>query len=104
MIPPAAPPATAPVAEPFESGNLSNTGPTGIFVHTFNTAGSFSYRCRIHPSMTGVVSVAAAGSDSVIVPISDFAFGAPTTGSFPVKTTGYVKWDNNGTTHTVTRP
>jgi len=88
------------VTEPFESGDLSNSGPNSIFVHTFSTAGSFSYRCRHHGSMTGVVSVIAGGVDSVTVPITDFAFGA---GS-PIKPGGHVRWENHGTVHTVTRP
>ena len=89
------------VTEPFESGDLSNSGPTSIFVHMFSTAGSFSYRCRRHGSMTGTIVVAAAGADTVFLQISDFAFQAP---SSAVKTGGWVKWTNTGTLHTVTRP
>ena len=83
--------------EPLESGNLGNGA---VFVHTFSTAGSFSYRCRIHSVMTGVVNVAASGVDSPNVSITNNAFGAAPT----VKTGSYVKWVNNGSTHTVTRP
>ncbi len=43
----------------FDSGTLSS-GET--FRHTFTTAGEFSYRCSIHPSMTGKVIVAQAQS------------------------------------------
>jgi plastocyanin len=43
----------------FDSGTL-NSGDT--FRHTFTTAGEFSYRCSIHPSMTGKVIVAQAQS------------------------------------------
>ena len=96
-------PATAPVTDPFESGTL-NSG--NVFVHRFNIAGSFGYRCRFHNGMGGTVTVAAAGSDSVLIQISDNAFGAPTGGtSFPLKTGGYVKWTHGGTNpHSVTRP
>jgi plastocyanin len=38
----------------FNSGNLS-TGQS--FSFTFTSRGSFAYHCRIHPSMTGTVSV-----------------------------------------------
>lgn len=91
----------APATEPFESGDLTNSGPSSIFVHTFNTAGSFSYRCRHHGLMRGTVTVATGGADSVSVPIADFAFGTPSSPS--VKVGGYVKWVNGGSTHTVTR-
>lgn len=40
---------------------LFDSGPFGsnrLFGHTFATEGSFSYRCRIHPNITGVVDVA----------------------------------------------
>ena len=93
---------TAPVTEPFESGDL---GASGTFVHTFGTAGNFSYHCRRHNGMNGSIEVAAAGADSAVVPISDFAFGAPTQGSLPIKTGGKVRWINTvATLHTVTRP
>jgi plastocyanin len=42
----------------FSSGRLA---PGESFSHTFDTIGSFTYRCRIHPSMTGTVVVTAAG-------------------------------------------
>ncbi len=38
----------------FDSGNL---GAGATFSHTFPDAGSFAYRCDIHPSMTGWVFV-----------------------------------------------
>src|SRR5207247_9138408 len=38
-------PVTTAVQEPFESNDLA---PSSVFVHTFTTLGSFSYRCRIH--------------------------------------------------------
>jgi plastocyanin len=31
---------------------------SGTYVHTFNTAGTFSYSCTIHSGMTGTVVVA----------------------------------------------
>ena len=37
-----------------DSGTISN-GDT--YTHVFNTVGTFSYRCELHPSMTGSVSV-----------------------------------------------
>ena len=40
----------------FDSGNLGN-GDT--FEHAFDTAGTFSYHCEIHASMTGSIVVGA---------------------------------------------
>jgi plastocyanin len=91
-----------PTVEPFESGNVLN-GQT--FVHVFATEGSFGYRCRIHGGMTGTATVAAGGADSAVITITGVnAFPAPGVGSFPIHAGGYVRWINNGTTHTVSRP
>ncbi len=38
----------------FDSGNVA---PGATFTKTFETAGSFSYHCSIHPSMKGIVEV-----------------------------------------------
>jgi plastocyanin len=38
----------------FSSGNISSGG---TFSHTFTTAGTYAYRCTIHPSMVGSVVV-----------------------------------------------
>ena len=39
-------------------GEISPTLQNGDrFTHTFNTAGTFSYSCGIHPAMTGAVTV-----------------------------------------------
>jgi len=38
----------------FQSGDVA---PGQSFKHTFDTAGTFSYHCSIHPSMTGQVEV-----------------------------------------------
>jgi len=38
----------------FSSGSIS---PNGTYSHLFSTAGTFSYKCTIHPSMTGSVVV-----------------------------------------------
>ena len=37
--------------------NSGNIAPGGTFTTTFNTVGSFSYRCTIHLSMTGTIIV-----------------------------------------------
>src|SRR5207248_3884904 len=42
----------------FSSSNLS-TGAT--YAHSFGQAGTFSYHCNIHPSMTGTVTVVGSG-------------------------------------------
>ena len=92
---------TAPVTEPFESGDM----PSGrSFQRTFNTAGSFSYRCRFHP-MSATVQVAAGGQDSAHIHIQGNAFHPPIAGGLPIKPGGYVRWVNgDGVTHSVTRP
>jgi plastocyanin len=44
-----------------------NSGPKSggaTFAHTFGSAGSFAYRCTIHPSMTGTVQVPVSRSGS----------------------------------------
>jgi plastocyanin len=38
----------------FSSGNIA---PGGSFRQTFQTAGSFTYHCAIHPNMVGTVTV-----------------------------------------------
>ena len=38
----------------FNSGSMS---PAEVFNFTFSTNGSFPYRCTIHPTMTGSVTV-----------------------------------------------
>jgi plastocyanin len=45
----------------FDTGNLDQ-GKSGS--HTFTTAGTFPYICKIHPSMKGTVVVAAAAGDT----------------------------------------
>jgi plastocyanin len=88
-----------PTLEPFNSGNVPNGG---SFLHTFNTAGSFAYRCTIHSGMNGAVDVSASSAnDSVLVAIGNNFFN-PSPAS--VKPGGYVRWMNGGVTHTVTRP
>jgi plastocyanin len=38
----------------FDSGNLA---PGATFTHTFDTAGTYNYHCKIHAHMTGTVIV-----------------------------------------------
>lgn len=40
----------------FDSGTVATNG---TFSHTFATAGTFTYHCKIHPTMTGSVVVTA---------------------------------------------
>jgi plastocyanin len=89
---------TATVTEPFESGDMPNGR---SFQRTFATAGSFSYRCRFHQGMTGSVHVATGHTDSAVVTITNNAFNpSPAL----VNPGGYVRWLNQGSTHSVTRP
>lgn len=41
----------------FDDGPKSETQSSGGYARTFASAGTFSYRCTIHPSMTGSVTV-----------------------------------------------
>ena len=94
------------VTEPFESGDLGTVAPGNTFVHTFTTEGVFGFHCRHHGGMTGTVTVAAGGADSVIWPMGPGnLFGTPSPGS-TVKpgTPHYVRWINSSGVHTVTRP
>jgi plastocyanin len=38
-------------------GALATTGVTKVFTHLFSTAGTSTYHCTIHVSMTGTVIV-----------------------------------------------
>jgi plastocyanin len=84
--------------EPFESGTL---GPGASFLHTFTTAGTYAYHCRIHSGMTGTVIVAPGPNDSVVVNTSGMTFVSSTVSVNPG---GYVRWQISGTSHTVSRP
>ena len=44
----------------FDTGTIAGSGGTGSA--TFTTAGTFPYHCKIHPTMTGTVTVQAAAS------------------------------------------
>lgn len=39
------------------AGNKSTIGAGKTFSHTFATAGTFAYHCKIHSSMTGTITV-----------------------------------------------
>ena len=90
-----------PTTEPFDSGNLASNA-ASTFVHVFNTAGSYGYRCKIHSSMTGTINVTANAADSAVIDIGN-TFFSPASAS--IKPTGYARWISLTTTvHTVTRP
>lgn len=40
-----------------EGPNSGNVAPGKTYTFTYNTTGTFKYRCSIHPSMTGAVTV-----------------------------------------------
>ena len=89
----------------FDSGRLAQ-GAT--FSQTFDTPGTYTYHCAIHPSMTGTItveagpapSVAPAATASASVTIQDFAFGP---GSISVAVGSTVTWTNqDSVSHTVT--
>ncbi len=87
----------------FDSGSLAQ-GAT--FSQTFDTPGTYTYHCAIHPSMTGTITVVAAPTpssapaDTAAVTIQGFAFGPA---SINVAVGSSVSWTNqDGTAHTVT--
>lgn len=96
-----APGTPMPVAESFNTGSFT----AGVFVHTFNTLGTFRYHCSIHGSQTsgmnGDVTVIAGTPDSAKVNISSLTFSP---NAVTIHQGGYVKWVANGVNHTVTRP
>jgi plastocyanin len=49
----------------FDSGNVA---PGASFSHTFDTAGTFTYHCSIHPQMTGTVVVTGGGGQAAAAP------------------------------------
>src|SRR5690242_20649136 len=77
------------------SGNI--TAGTGVFSHTFATAGSFPYHCTIHSAMTGNNVTVSAAADSMIITVH--IQNASSTGFNPknvtVKPGGQVFWYNN---------
>ena len=44
-------------SDPGRMPTAADHPPTSTFSHTFNTAGTFTYHCKIHASMTGKVTV-----------------------------------------------
>jgi len=67
----------------FSSSNLS-TGNT--YAHTFGQAGTFSYHCNIHPSMTGTVTVVGSAPPATQPPAPAPAPTAPRTTAPPPTT------------------
>lgn len=45
----------------FTDGEDSGIKGSGTFDRTFTAAGSYPYHCRVHPEMTGTITVTAAG-------------------------------------------
>lgn len=90
-----------PTPETFTSGDLVMGTP---FTHTFNTAGTYGYRCFYHSSMgmTGTVIVddnsANVGAN---VGVANYSFSPP---SVTIKTGSTVTWTLAGGTHRVVRP
>ena len=93
---------TPPVPESFDSGTLTGTP----FTHTFNTAGTYGYRCVFHGGapyyMTGTVVVDGASlNTSASVNVTNFTFSPA---SVTVKPGSTVTWTLGSGMHSVTRP
>ena len=81
----------------FDTDDIEELG--GEAEITFDTAGDFSYFCRHHPEMTGVVHVVPGGPDPAMVTI----VGGPPMAFAPAEITvgvgGSVHWVNNSNDH-----
>jgi plastocyanin len=79
---------TADVGPSFDSGQLNSHA---TFTHTFNQAGTFTYHCANHPSMTGTVQVGAATTTTTMAALTTTTTTAPapttTTTAAPAPTT-----------------
>jgi len=86
--------------ENFDSGVFAS----GVFVHTYSTAGTFGYHCSVHGAvMSGSVTVASGMPDSNFVNIGQTG-NTYTPSSISVKPGGYIKWTHVSGTHSVTSP
>lgn len=81
----------------WDSGNLA---PGQSYSFVFITTGSYPYHCNYHPSMTGIVNVAATGIDDISLSIPDKIvlsqnypnpFNASTVLQFALTRSGHVK-------------
>jgi len=92
-----------PGSRELDSGNF---GAGQRYVHTFANAGTYGYHCERHPSMRSSITVAAGGLDSLIVLIVNSSASGfqpqAVGGSTTVAPGGYVSWQNQDQTHTVT--
>ena len=74
-------------ASPFDL-NSGNLGRTATYSHAFNSVGTFPYRCNIHTSMTGSVTVQTPPNQpptvSFVSPTAGQAFLAPLTTALSV--------------------
>jgi plastocyanin len=80
------------------SPNLSNGA---VFTHTFASAGTFPYHCKIHSSMTSTVTVQAGGAANAAVTITNNAFSSPVTVDIGATVT-WTATNTGSTPHTVT--
>ena len=84
----------------FDSPELS---PGAIFDVTFGAAGTFHYKCRLHPVMMGTVNVAAGAPSLAAVTIRDNPTMMFDPSSVTIAPGGSVHWTHGGTmNHTVT--
>ena len=80
----------------FDSGDIA---PNGTYHRAFDVAGSFDYRCALHPVMLGKVDVVSGGPTDVQVEIHDQVFKPETV---TVGVGGTVHWSSvSAITHTV---
>lgn len=87
-----------PDAKPaFDTGDIEELGGEAEIV--FDTAGDYSYFCRHHPEMTGVVHVVPGGPDPVNVTIVAGPPMAFSPAEITVGVGGTVKWTNNTQQH-----
>ena len=97
-------PTPTPTPESFDSGDLVLGTP---FTHTFNTAGTYAYRCLHHSTSltSGMVGTVIVDNASLITGASvNVASNTFSPSSVTIKPGGIVTWNLASGTHTVTRP
>lgn len=81
----------------FDTGDIHELG--GEEELTFDTAGDFTYFCRLHPDMTGIVHVVPGGPTPVTVNIDPGPPMAFNPAEITVNVGGTVRWINNTDFH-----
>jgi plastocyanin len=74
----------------FDSGQLA---PGASFSQTFNTAGTFTYHCSIHPQMTGTITVTGGSGTQTTAPAQSGDQGGTKANKVPATGVGTMATD-----------